>query len=119
MKKLLANLNKDPLNKKYLDSLTIEDMKYILTLNPNKLTGGKNITGIKNELLLKNFQVTSQLSIWIENHIDYLNNYFLSNQIYQYSPLITLNKINNTLLTKDNYYNLLSIKIFSKEGIKN
>lgn len=111
MKKLLTLLNNDPCNKKYLDSLSSEDKEYLLTLNPNKLTGGKNITGIKNELLLKNFQVTSQLSVWIKNHIDLLNNYFISNQIYQYSPLITLTKNKDILLTENNYNIVLNIKI--------
>lgn len=83
MKKLLSILNNDLNNKKYLDSLSIDDINYLLTLNPNKLTGGKNIIGIKNEILIKNFQVKSKLSIWIENNIDNLNNHFLSNQFYR------------------------------------
>ena len=112
MKKLLSTLDNELTNKNYLDSLSSDNMNYLLTLNPNKLTGGKNITGIKNEILIKTFQVKSNLSIWIENNINFLNNHFLSNHNYYYFPYIILIKNNDILLTKDNYNNLLTIKMF-------
>lgn len=119
MKKFLSILNNELANKNYLDSLSTDNMNYLLTLNPNKLTGGKNITGIKNEILIKTFQVKSNLSIWIENNLDFLNNHFLSNHDYYYSPCIILIKNNDILLTKNNYNSILTIKMFlNKNALK-
>lgn len=119
MKKLLSTLNNELTNKNYLDSLSLDNMNYLLTLNPNKLTGGKNIVGIKNEILIKTFQVKSDLSIWIENNIDFLNKHFLSNQNYYYSPYTILIKNNDILLTKTNYNNILTIKmLLNKNSFK-
>lgn len=119
MKKLLSILNNELFNKKYLTSLSTDNMNYLLTLNPNKLTGGKNIVGIKNEILIKTFQVKSDLSIWIENNIDFLNNHFLSNHNYYYSPYTILTKNDDILLTKDNYNSLLTIRILlNKNSLK-
>ena len=106
MKKLLNNTDKN-----FINSLSIENYNYLLTLNPNKLCGGKNIIGIKNELLIKNFSVKSDLSTWIENNLDMLNQYFLNNKIYQYKSNIILERINKENLTKDNYNKILKIII--------
>lgn len=112
MKKLIANLKND--YQDYFNSLSQDDFNYLLTLNPYKLQGGRNITGIKNELMIKNFTIVGPLDKWFESHIDLLNKNFQYNNIV-YCTVDNINffleKKKNDIINKNNYKTILKITI--------
>ena len=96
MKKLLQQYPE------YIKTLNNEEINYLMKQNPQKLEGGRNLTGIKNAIL--RFR-------WHKN----LN---LSNVMLKYFDLISGTCLADTILTAEDINNELVLNNISKNDKK-